>query len=312
MALDIASVAIHPSVDAVFPPAVLEHELADVPIPVVAIDDDPSELENGDAIVTFSYREWFLERAAWIHSIQSGVDRFPFDDLREASIALTNSTGIHGESVGETVTGYMLSIARRLHRHRWNQQHRRWDRPAWDDPFTLNGELVTIVGLGTLGQGVAQRASALEMIVHGVRRDSTPVDGVENLYGPNELEAAVTDARFVVSTLPLTEATENFFDAAVFNNMRADGYFINVGRGGLVDEPALIDALESGHIAGAALDVFETEPLPVDSPLWEMESVIITPHTAAQTRDYYRDIAEIVRDNIERVTAGEPLYNRVM
>ena len=307
----LSRVGIHDSVGAVFPPEVLREELSDIdPEVVVASSDD---LDDCDAVVTFAYDEAFLTAGLeWIHSIQSGVDRFPFDELRDAGVRLTNSTGIHGDAVGETVAGYMLQFARGLHRYRSNQERREWSRADWDEAFTLSGETVCVVGLGTLGRGVAARADALGMDVVGVKRTPTPVDHVRTVHPSPDLRAAVADATFVVVAVPLTDETEGLVGAAELEAMRDDAVLVNVARGSVVDEDALVDALQRGAIGGAALDVFETEPLPEDSPLWGMDEVVVTPHVAAMTDDYYERIAALVRENARRFDAGEPLSNQVV
>ncbi|ESS07447.1 MAG: phosphoglycerate dehydrogenase related dehydrogenase [uncultured archaeon A07HB70] len=307
------TLGVHDSVDAVFPPAALRGLLAGDDACEVRVVETGAALDGCDALVTFAYDEAFLAAGlSWIHSIQSGVDRFPFDDLRDHGVALTNSTGIHGESVGETVVGTMLMLARRLHAHRSRQERREWAWPAWDEPFTLRGESLCVVGLGTLGRGIATRADALGMDVSGVRRTPTPVAGVDRVYPATALDEAIADARFVALAVPLTDETAALIDAATLDAMRDDAYLVNVARGGVVDQSALVAALEDGSLAGAALDVFETEPLPEDSPLWEMEDVVVTPHAAAAGRDYVERVAALVRENRRRLGAGEALANRVV
>lgn len=300
---------VHDSVGAVFPPGELADGLADLSVDVAVVGDDG--IDDVDAVVTLEHREAFLG-LDWVHSIQAGVDRFPFDALEAEGVVLTNSTGIHDRTVGETVAGYLLAFARRLHRHVANQQDRRWERPDWDEAFTLPGTTACVLGTGTLGQGVAEVVGALGVEIRGVRRSLEPVPGFDEVVTTDRLEEAVADADFVVVTLPLTDETEGLVDADVFAAMDADAYLVNVGRGPVVDEAALIEALESDSIAGAALDVFETEPLPADSPLWGMEEVIVTPHCAAYTRDYYRDVGDLVRENVERLDRGESWVNRVV
>ncbi|AGB38252.1 D-2-hydroxyacid dehydrogenase [Natronococcus occultus] len=306
---DIERLGVHDSVESVFPPSELADSLSDLPVEVAVIGDD--EIDSCDAVVTLEHRDAFLE-LAWIHSIQAGVDRFPFDDLEERGVLLTNSTGIHDRWVGETVASYLLAFARRLHEHVANQQERRWEQPAWDDGFTLPGTTACVVGTGTLGSGVAEVLGSLGVRITGVRRSGDPVEGFAEVYASEDLEDAVADADFVIVTLPLTEATRHLFDADVFGAMADDAYLVNVGRGPVVDEDALIDALEADGLAGAALDVFETEPLPAESPLWEMDEVIVTPHCAAFTEDYYRAIGDLVRENVERFAEGEAATNRVV
>lgn len=308
--MDIETIGIHDSVRPVFPPEVLASALSDIEPNVAVIGTD--EIAEVEAIVTLAYEESFLDHLDWIHTIQAGYDRFPLAAMDRAGVRLTNSEGIHGESVGETVVGLMLSLARRLHHYVENQKTHSWDRPDWDEAFTLFGESACVVGLGTLGQGVARRAAGMDMDVVGVRRTPTRVPHVTDVYTPSALHDAIGDARFVVVTLPLTDETEGMFGPTEFETMREDAYFLNVGRGQVVQEDALAAAIESGEITGAALDVFEVEPLPSDSPLWDMDEVIVTPHVAAMTNEYYRDVAPLVRENVARFQAGEEPVNRVL
>ncbi|AZH24158.1 D-2-hydroxyacid dehydrogenase [Haloplanus aerogenes] len=308
----ISTLGVHESVDEVFPAAVFRDALADAG-PSVEIVDSDDDLTALDALVTFEYEEYFLDAGLdWIHSIQAGVDRFPFDALQERGIALTNSTGIHGDVVGETAVGLMLSFARRLHAHRSNQERGEWVKPAWDDAFPLRRESACVVGLGTLGRGIATRASALGMDVTGVKRTPTPVDGVDEVYPPEDLHDAIADARFVALAVPLTDDTEKMMSTPEFEAMRDDAYVINVARGPVVDQSALVDALDASEISGAGLDVFETEPLPADSTLWDRDEVILTPHAAGFNEEYYERVATIVRENLRRQREGESLTNRVV
>ncbi|QLG63558.1 D-2-hydroxyacid dehydrogenase [Halorarum salinum] len=317
------TVGVHGSVGELFPPAVLRDALdpsgeGDDPAYKRALSDvrvveTADELAGCDALVTFAYDDSFLTSdLSWIHSIQAGVDRFPFEELERRGISLTNSTGIHGDAVGETVAGYMLEFARRLHRHRDREPRREWRYPDWDEAFTLSGESVCVVGLGTLGRGIAARADALGADVVGVRRTPTPVEHVRTVHTPDGIHDAVADARFVAVATPLTDRTRGLVGADELAAMREDAYLLNVSRGGVVDDAALLDALRDGGLAGAALDVFETEPLPEGSPFWDMENVIVTSHAAAANRDYYRRVAALVRENVRRLAAGEPLANRVL
>jgi D-2-hydroxyacid dehydrogenase (NADP+) len=309
MQLEIDRFGVHDSVGTVFPPAVLAEFLADLPFDVAVVSDD--EIADCDAVVTRKHREAYFD-LDWVHSIQAGVDRFPFEAFEANDVLLTNSTGIHDRTVGETVAGYLLAFSRRLHDSIANQGERRWDRPEWDEAFTLPGSTACVVGTGTLGTGVADILGALGVRVIGVRRSEEPVPGFEEIYANDALHAAVADAEFVIVTVPLTEETRHLFDAEVFDAMSDDAYFVNVARGAVVDERALIDALETDRLAGAALDVFETEPLPEESPLWDLDEVIVTPHCAAYTRDYFRDVGDLVRENVERFESDEEPVNRVV
>ena len=311
MQFDLERIGVHESVETVFPPSELADSLADLPVEVTVIGDDEDEIAACDAVVTFEHRDAFLE-VDWVHSIQAGVDRFPFEEFEANDVVLTNSTGIHDRWVGETVAGYLLAFARRLHDAVANQQDRRWEQPAWDEGFTLPGTTACVLGTGTLGSGVAEVLGPLGVRVTGVRRSAERVPGFEEIYATENLLEAVADADFVIVTLPLTDETHHLVDADVFEAMDEDAYFVNVGRGSVVDESALIDALEADAIRGAALDVFETEPLPEDSPLWGMDEVIVTPHCAAFTEDYFRAIGDLVRENAGRLEDGDAFHNRVV
>lgn len=310
--MNVERVGIHESVGAVFPPERLRGVLADLSPEVAIVGDDPADLEGCDGVVTFEHREAFLEAVAWVHSIQAGVDRFPIEAFERAGVALTNSTGIHGQSVGEMVVGYMVALARDLPRYVRQSGKHEWERPAWDRPFAVGDERLCVVGLGTLGRGIATRAAALGTTVTGVKRTVEPVEGVETVHPPEDLRTAVEDARFVALAVPLTDETRHLVGRAELDAMREDAYLINVARGQVVDERALIEALRGGDIAGAALDVFAAEPLPDDSPLWDLENVIVTPHVAGSVRSYYEDIARLVRENVGRVVADRSMKNAVV
>ncbi len=311
--MEISHLGIHESVGAIFPPTQLRDALSSLDPTVVVVGDDPNELADCDALVTFAHRDSFLDSdLEWIHSVQAGFDRFPLDEFEDAGLILTNSTGIHGTSVGETVLGTMLQLARRLHVYTRQQADHEWSRPDWNEPFTLQGESLCVVGLGTLGQGIAKRADAIGMHVTGVRRSAKSVPHVRTVYAADHLHEAVSNARFVALATPLTDATTGLMGEAEFDAMRDDAYFINVARGRCADQDALVSALQNADIAGAALDVFEAEPLPEDSPLWDMDDVIVTPHASAAEVDYYNHIAELVRENVQHIDADEQLTNRVV
>jgi len=298
------------SVASVFPPERLVELLTGTDVEVVNLDDSDASIDECRAVVTLEHRETFLD-LAWVHSIQAGVDRFPDDRFREAGVVLTNSTGIHGDAIGETVAAYVLALARRLHDHVASQQRREWSRPGWDEAWTVAGEQACVVGLGGIGRGVVDRLTGLGLDVVGVRNTPVPEPGVDRVLTPDRFDEAVADARFVVLAVPLTDETRGMVDADALAAMNEEAYLVNVARGGVVDQPALVEALQVGEIAGAALDVFETEPLPESSPLWGMDDVIVSPHYGGFTHEYSDHVATIVRENVERFAAGDELVNRV-
>ncbi len=308
--MELTRFAIHESVELVLPAEALADALADLDVPVEVVGDDAT-FESTEGVAAFGPEPNFVD-AGWVHCIRSGYDEFDVETYEREGVRLTNSTGIHGTTIGETVAGYMLAFARRLHAYRDAQAEAEWGRAAYGEPFTLDGERVCVVGLGTLGRGIADRAAALGMDVVGVRRSGEPVPNVHEVYTPDRLHDAIADARFVALATPLTPETEGLIGSAALEAMRDDAYLINVARGQVVDEDALIEALRDERITGAALDAFVTEPLPAESPLWDFEEVIVTPHSAAMTRDYHRDIAELIRTNVERAGADREFVNRVV
>jgi D-2-hydroxyacid dehydrogenase (NADP+) len=313
MAVD--RIGVHESTAIDFPFDVFADELADLDAEFVSIRDGDAgaDPESCEAFVTFTHQQRLLEcDPTWIHTTLAGVEAFPLTEYERRGVALTNSTGLHGDSVGDTTLGLMLTLARRLHDFVANQQAHRWEFPEWDEAFTLPGERVCVVGLGTVGSAVAQRCAALDMNVAGVQRSDEPVAGVDDRYHPDDLHEAVADARFVVLCVPLTDQTHHLLAADEFAAMREDAYVVNVARGEVLDEDALVDALRDDEVAGAALDVFEAEPLPEDSPLWDLEDVVVTPHAAVANQDFYRDVADLVRENYRRLEAGDSLENRVV
>ena len=300
---------VHESVESVVPQSAFVDAFEELSIPAELVGDGET-YDEAAAIATYVPRPEFLD-AGWVHCIRAGYDEFDTDAYGDAGVPLTNSTGIHGATVSEVAIGYMLSLARLLHVYRDHQNEGDWYTPAYERPFTIENERLCVVGLGTIGQGIAKRADALGMDVVGVRRSDEPVPGVAELYDPSDLHEAIADARFVALALPHTPETDGLISTPEFEAMRDDAYLLNVARGPLVDEDALVSALESGELAGAGLDVFETEPLPDSSPLWDFEEVIISPHKGSATNRYHLDIAELVMENVRRYQSGSELVNRV-
>lgn len=307
--MDIHRIAVHDSVANACPIEYLVESLSSLDVPISVVDDEGS-FDGNDCVVTFSPREAFID-AAWVHGVRAGVDEFDVDAYEAAGTALTNSTGIHGTTVPEAVIGYLTAFARRLHVYRDHQRDAEWTHEPYDAPFTLAGEQLCVVGLGTIGSGIAGRADSLGMDVVGVRRSDEPVPGVGEIHQPEELISAVEDARFVALACPLTEETEGLIDADALTAMRSDAYLVNVARGPVVVEDALLSALSEESIAGAAIDAYWEEPLPEDHPLWDYENVIMTPHCSAFTNRYHEALAGLIRENVDRVEHGEPLNNRV-
>lgn len=288
----------------------------DIEISTVQPDDLTDALQTADAVVAWRIPEEAIQNARnlkWIHRGAAGVEDLITPTLRDSDIILTNSSGVHATNIAEHVIACMLAFARRLPKLIRMQADRSWDGRRIVGVFELSGQTVALAGLGDIGQAVATRAQALGMSTVGVRRNPElpRPDGVDTMMSSERLHEALASADHVVNSLPLTNATRGFFDTAAFEAMRPGAYFYNVGRGKTVDTNALIAALESGKLAGAALDVTDPEPLPKESPLWDMPNVIITGHTSGKTPHMWPRVFSLVETNLRRYQAGDPLVNVV-
>ena len=257
------------------------------------------------------------KRLRFIQAIGAGTDQFPRDELARSGIRLASARGVNARVVAEHAAALILALSRRLPEARDNQRARHWrgmigDLTRREDE--LGGKTLLIVGLGDIGGRLARLAKAFDMRVVGLRRDPAAGPGAADAVHPMAaLGTLLPEADFVVLACPLTKETEHLIDTTALGRMKPSAYLVNVARGRVVDEAALVDALAARHIAGAALDVTADEPLPPTSPLWAMEHVLITPHTAGETRRYEDNVIEILRDNLERLWRGEPhLRNQIV
>jgi phosphoglycerate dehydrogenase-like enzyme len=259
----------------------------------------------------------FLERATnlrWAQVWSAGVDRYL--DLNglidNEEIVMTNMKGIHGPVIAEHVMATLLALCRDLPAYQRAQEAGEWNRRASSDQRALAGSTLMVVGMGGIGTEVARRAFGFDMRVLATVRTSRPAPSfVEELGTSADFARLLPQADFVVICLPLTPETRGMFDADVLSQMKPDSILINIARGAIVNTDALVSALESGHLAAAALDVTDPEPLPKDHPLWKRTDVIITPHTAgtAALTGTRREI--LFQENARRFGAGEPLLNVV-
>lgn len=252
-------------------------------------------------------------RLRWFHAWSAGVDwllRQP--GVIERDFVLTSTSGIHAVQMTEHVLALLLAFARRLPDAMRAQAAHTWRRMENAEVFELAGKTFLLVGLGVIGRHTAQVAAALGMRVLGVRRTQPePVPGVERVVGIESLHELLPEADFVVVMTPLTPETRGLIGEQELRLMKRDAYLVNVGRGGVIDEAALVRALHDGWIAGAGLDVFEHEPLPSDSPLWDMANVVITGHYAGVAPAYDDRAFEVFLDNLRRYRTGQPLRNVV-
>lgn len=256
------------------------------------------------------------DRLRWVHSGAAGVGSALYPEMREADVVLTNSAGIHAEPMAETALAMILHFARGLDLALAAQARRDWGKAAFEAADTpvreISGATLGVVGYGGIGAALGRRAVALGMRVLGWKR--TPAEappGVELHTGPRGLEELLAASDYLVLTVPQTEETRGLLGAEQLRRMRPEAVLVNLARGGVVDEPALVDALRGGRLRGAALDVFAREPLPESSPLWALPSVLITPHVSATSRRYWEREVALIEENVRRYRAGEPLRNLV-
>jgi phosphoglycerate dehydrogenase-like enzyme len=254
------------------------------------------------------------QKLAWLQSPQIAPQAdFYYQALIDHPVVVTNPRGTFNDHIAQHIMMYVLALARGLPYYLAAQWERRWDKDARKSPYLdLKATTALIYGVGGIGQETAKLALAFGMRVIGLdARWEYEVPGVEK-HGPADLEALLPEADFVIVTVPHTPETEGMWHAGRFQQMKAGAYFINIGRGLTTKLADLVAALEQGHLAGCALDVFEIEPLPASHQLWALPNVILTPHVAAQDAANIPERQfEILLDNARRFAAGEPLRNVV-
>jgi phosphoglycerate dehydrogenase-like enzyme len=256
-----------------------------------------------------------LPRLRWVHATSAGAG----EQVRKAELSadalervtITTSSGVHAVPLAEFAVLGLLAMAKELPRLVEDQRARAW--PEVRQPLReLSGQTLFLVGLGEIGREVARLGKALGMRTVGFRRtQGPPPEWVDEVHGPERLTELAGRADAMVVSLPITEQTAGLVDRATIERLPGSCIFVNVGRGGVVDEPALVDALRDRRIAGAVLDVFATEPLPADSPLWTLPNVLVTPHAAALSARENERITELFCDNLRRFVDGRPLRNVV-
>jgi phosphoglycerate dehydrogenase-like enzyme len=256
-----------------------------------------------------------LPRLRWVHATSAGAGEtvrkadLPAEAL--ARVAVTTSSGVHAVPLAEFAILGLLAVAKELPRFIEDRRARAW--PEIRRPLReLSGQTLFLVGLGDIGRETARLGKALGMRTVGFRRtQGPPPEHVDEVHGPQRLAELAGRADAMVVSLPLTDQTAGLIDRATIERLPPSCIFVNVGRGGVVDEPALVDALRGRRIAGAVLDVFATEPLPDDSPLWTLPNVLVTPHAVALSPRENQRIAELFVDNLRRYLDGRPLRNLV-
>ena len=281
-----------------------------------SIDELRQRLPHAQILLGWDFRAhdlaevWSAARELrWIHWGGAGVDALLFPKLVESDVVVTNARGIFDVAMAEYALGLAIAMAKDFVQTFSDQRRHHWN---YRTAQSLQGKHALIVGVGSNGRAIARMWRAFGMQVSGVgRRARTQDADFDVVHGIDELDDLLPLADYVVLITPLTQQTRGLFDAVRFSRMRAGARFINLGRGALIDEDALVEALQHERIAGAALDVFQQEPLPADSVLWDTPNLIVSPHMSGDLHDYRDTVAAQFIDNLRRYRAGEPLHNVV-
>jgi phosphoglycerate dehydrogenase-like enzyme len=282
-------------------------------------DQLAAELPGADIFVGFLLRPEQFRRAKrlkWVHSTAAGVAQLLYPELQNSGILLTNARGVHAIPMAEHVVGMMVALARDFPgsmrcqlRRQWAQQEI-WDGPA--RPSELCGQVALLVGFGAIGRAVAERLKPFGMTIWAVTRSGRADPALAaRVFPAAQLDAALPGADFVILAAPETAETHHLIGERQLALLKPTAFLLNVARGSLIDESALVAALERRAIAGAGLDVASEEPLPPSSPLWSLENVLITPHTSGVSERLWEREKELLLDNLERWFSGRPLRNQV-
>lgn len=268
-----------------------------------SIEEAEAVLPEAEILVTYGedltgeILQKSCKKLRWIMVVSAGLERLPWDELKELGILVTNARGIHKGPMSEYTLGVILQAARRSQELLVKQQQKNWDRSIRVDE--IQGKTLGIIGTGSIGQEIARKAKAFGMVTLGVNRSGKPVEHFDRIFSRKDLSQVLGDSDYVVVIVPLTGETYYMVGTAEFETMKPSAYLINISRGDVVDEQAMIAALRTKKIAGAVLDVFSKEPLPVESPLWDLEGVIITPHLSGRSPLYMERAMEIFACNLE-------------
>ena len=294
----------------------LDHYRAISPrlLPAAADTDEDlvREVVDAEVILGRPSREVFLaaECLKWVQSIGVGFETMLYPEMVESDVIITNTSGAFDPVMGEHAMALILGYSRAIAAHERNRPIRKWVREI--PVLQIHGKTACVLGLGSIGRTVAARLSAFGVHVIAVDAQiAIPPEGVERVVPPDRMLEAVSEAQIVVVALPLTDRTRGLVNAKFFERMKDTALLVNIARGAIVVESDLIEALRSGRIGGAGLDVFEEEPLPDSSPLWDMPNVVMTPHSASACPENDEDLRRIFCENLRRYVGGDPLLNVV-
>ncbi len=277
------------------------------------------EIADTDVFIGWSLRpEQYIaaKKLRWIHSPAAAVHQLMYPELIRSNVIVTNSSNVHGPVVAEHAISVLLALAKRLPQAMHYQREKKWAQTLlWNEsprPREVSGATVVVVGVGGIGSAFIHHARHFGMHVIAVRESVSKGKGeADEVVSLSDLDKVLPRADYILLCTPVTPATTGMINESRLNRMKPDAYIINVGRGPLIDEAALLHALQTKRIAGAALDVFVEEPLPAESPLWSLDNLLITPHTAAVTERLWDRHSELIVENLRRLLAGQPLLNVV-
>jgi len=251
------------------------------------------------------------EKLRWIYSFSAGVDALISSDISKLPVTITNARGVMAKTMAVTAMGYIISFLRHFPEMHYAQERHEWSHRFNGPPMEPEGKTLVIVGAGTIGAEAARLAKCFDMKVIGVKRKVRTLENFDMVYPESQIKEAMSQGDFVLVLTPLTDETYHLIDMDKFRSMKKDAVFMNISRGKVVNEADLIKALQEGIIRGAALDCFETEPLPDDSPLWDMHNVIISPHFSAHSEKFMVRAVYVFCENLRRFENGEELINVV-
>jgi phosphoglycerate dehydrogenase-like enzyme len=280
-------------------------------------EEDPAILHSAEVALVAGWTQCEGLREApglrWVQTSNVGVNRLLNEDLvARREVVITNARGIQAAAIAEHVFGLVLMLSRNLHVAAANQHLGVWNSEPYRQGIRdLPGRTLGVLGLGATGNRISQIGRAFGLRVVGLRRQPGAVEGVDRVYGPEEVEALLVESDVLVDALPLTRATRGLLGRREFALLPPKALFVNIGRGETVHTDALTEALQSGHLGGAGLDVVDPEPLPERHPLWRLPNVVLTPHYSAAHADYRKRRDELFIANLERYVAGQPLLNQV-
>ncbi len=279
----------------------------------------PEEIPDTDVMIGWSIKPQHFREAQnlkWIHSPAAGIHQLMFPELINSRVVVTNSREVHGVVVAEHAIAMVLALAKRIPQSVRYQSRKEWaQEKLWHEyprPREVAGATVVVVGMGGIGREFATRAKALGMRVIAVRENpASGTSGADAVVGAGQLDEVLPQADYVLLCTPVTPATTGMINHSRLSKMKSDAYLLNVARGSLIDDAALVEALQARRIGGAALDVFVEEPLPVESPYWSLDNVLITPHTAAVTDKLWDRHYDLIVENMNRFLEGRSLMYEV-